>query len=486
MIMEEAPSPQSVGREFVRQYYTLMNKAPQYLHRFYTNFSSFLHGGMDSHNREATMVIGQQNIFYKIQELRLNDCHAKISQVDAQSTLGNGVVVQVSGELSNNGEPMRRFTQTFVLAAQSPKKYYVHNDIFRYQDFITDEEGEIESRSENDDGETELDAGSGVIVENSNQTNNLSAAAGVAVAGQQTPQTAQQQQPLYYQNLGGGVASFQQQPQTPTTQLNGGVKHEELLSNLNATNNIINNNNVGTITNNGTVSVNNTSPLVGNQSLPIDQLSNVTANASVGTINDNAAIGNDIDVKQNDIGIQQVGDIELNDKQSEPIKEDIKPAQNEPKTYAQFFKSDNYSNVNIGRTTTQNSYASRTTTSGSAIEGRNDTAPNAQRGSNRTGGQQRERRSSNANQFSDSHQVFLGNVPHHATEEELRVIFGRFGTIVDLRIQSKASQKVPGMRAPQHYGFITYEEIESAQKCLKSGVSVHYISVFLSFFVSMF
>jgi hypothetical protein len=39
----------------------------------------------------------------------------------------------VSGELSNNGEPMRRFMQTFVLAPQSPKKYYVHNDIFRYQ-----------------------------------------------------------------------------------------------------------------------------------------------------------------------------------------------------------------------------------------------------------------------------------------------------------------------------------------------------------------
>lgn len=28
---------------------------------------------------------------------------------------------------------MRRFTQTFVLGAQSPKQYYVHNDIFRYQ-----------------------------------------------------------------------------------------------------------------------------------------------------------------------------------------------------------------------------------------------------------------------------------------------------------------------------------------------------------------
>lgn len=78
-------------------------------------------------------MIGQKQIHQKIQQLNFRDCHAKITQVDAQATLGNGVVVQVTGELSNAGQPMRRFTQTFVLAAQSPKKYYVHNDIFRYQ-----------------------------------------------------------------------------------------------------------------------------------------------------------------------------------------------------------------------------------------------------------------------------------------------------------------------------------------------------------------
>lgn len=33
MVMEASPSPQSVGREFVRQYYTLLNKAPAHLHR---------------------------------------------------------------------------------------------------------------------------------------------------------------------------------------------------------------------------------------------------------------------------------------------------------------------------------------------------------------------------------------------------------------------------------------------------------------------
>lgn len=32
--MEAVPSPQCVGREFVRQYYTLLNKAPLHLHRY--------------------------------------------------------------------------------------------------------------------------------------------------------------------------------------------------------------------------------------------------------------------------------------------------------------------------------------------------------------------------------------------------------------------------------------------------------------------
>ena len=122
-------------------------------------------------------MYGQQDIHQKIMQLNFRDCHAKIRQVlgksanmctkllsiaaakarsetckcarhdtsldidnidicfkimqvDSHAT-SSGVVVQVSGELSNNGQPMRRFMQTFVLAPQSPKKYYVHNDIFR-------------------------------------------------------------------------------------------------------------------------------------------------------------------------------------------------------------------------------------------------------------------------------------------------------------------------------------------------------------------
>lgn len=54
---------------------------------------------------------------------------------------------------------MRRFTQTFVLAPQAPKKYYVHNDIFRYQDFgYADEEEESENEGNvNDNAEREVE-----------------------------------------------------------------------------------------------------------------------------------------------------------------------------------------------------------------------------------------------------------------------------------------------------------------------------------------
>ena len=56
--------------------------------------------------------------------------------MDCEETPAYGVVVKASGEMSNNGEPMRRFVQNFVLVPQSPKEYKVHMDIFRYLDEV--------------------------------------------------------------------------------------------------------------------------------------------------------------------------------------------------------------------------------------------------------------------------------------------------------------------------------------------------------------
>jgi len=143
--MVMAPAPKTVGREFVRQYYTVLNMAPQCLHRFYNSNSSFIHG--DDKNLEET-IVGQSQIHKYIKKLDLTDCRTKILLIDSQATLDNGIVIQVSGELSTNGRPMRRFMQTFVLVPQEENKYYVHNDIFRYQDQVFEDTEEQTEQTE--------------------------------------------------------------------------------------------------------------------------------------------------------------------------------------------------------------------------------------------------------------------------------------------------------------------------------------------------
>ncbi|XP_016340338.1 ras GTPase-activating protein-binding protein 2 [Sinocyclocheilus anshuiensis] len=98
-----------------------------------------------------------QEIHKKVMSLQFSECHTKIRQVDAHATLGDGVVVQVMGELSNSGRPMRRFMQTFVLASygSAVNKFYVHNDIFRYEEEVFgDSEAEL-GESEEEEVEEE-------------------------------------------------------------------------------------------------------------------------------------------------------------------------------------------------------------------------------------------------------------------------------------------------------------------------------------------
>ncbi|CAF2669567.1 unnamed protein product [Rotaria sp. Silwood2] len=129
-------SAQQIGRAFVVQYYRLLHEHPESLHRFYSSSSTFMH------DDPSKTVTGVENIAKRIEELSLKQRHVKIRQVDCHSTVGSSVVVQVCGEISSssiadNPTPiMKRFVQTFVLAptVNAKQKYYVHNDIFRYQD----------------------------------------------------------------------------------------------------------------------------------------------------------------------------------------------------------------------------------------------------------------------------------------------------------------------------------------------------------------
>ncbi|KAG6448179.1 hypothetical protein O3G_MSEX005384 [Manduca sexta] len=69
--------------------------------------------------------------------------------------------------------------------------------------------------------------------------------------------------------------------------------------------------------------------------------------------------------------------------------------------------------------------------------------------------------------YSDAQQLFLGNLPHGASEEELRALFGRFGAVAELRVHRPPA--TVGAHKHPNYGFITYESSQAAHDCLNAA-----------------
>lgn len=86
-----------------------------------------------------------QEIHNKITSIGFEDCKVFIHSVDAQSSANGGIIIQVIGEMSNHGDPWRKFVQTFFLAEQ-PNGYFVLNDIFRFlkEDTVEDDVSEAD------------------------------------------------------------------------------------------------------------------------------------------------------------------------------------------------------------------------------------------------------------------------------------------------------------------------------------------------------
>lgn len=74
--------------------------------------------------------------------MEFRDTKVRVTNVDSQGSDAN-IVIQVIGEISNQGQPHKRFVQTFVLAEQT-NGYFVLNDIFRYLAEETEDEEEVQ------------------------------------------------------------------------------------------------------------------------------------------------------------------------------------------------------------------------------------------------------------------------------------------------------------------------------------------------------
>jgi len=438
MVMEP-PTPQCVGREFVRQYYTLLNQAPLHLHRFYNAQSSFVHGGIDSAT-EAEVVRGQQEIHQKIVQLNFKDCHAKIRKVDSHKTLAEGVVVQVSGELSNNGEPMRRFVQTFVLAPQSPKKYYVHNDIFRYQD-------EVFSEGETETSLVTGDEGRGL--EEPIQKQIIAAVKPAAVVNNQIIPEPIKPEPIPVQD------NFIQEPH-----MNGGGYSSP--------------------------------PVVEQASMEVEDLDWKSANEPSGWKEAAPEPWKDE---------QMVEDTESQEEEDEtpstPQAEEVTNS-NEPMSWSSRVKmgaggakpppapaaaaqgppSKEGTPFSQGAAVqgAKPYRGNRGTSQGRQSVGTPSAGPAApvQRSDRFKDEEPAQGRTRMLSTTGDQYQLFVGNLPHNCTDEHLQELFGKYGKVSEIRINKKQSGRDVGrgggQRANQvpNFGFVVFDEMSSVEKAMQS------------------
>ncbi|KAI0525170.1 hypothetical protein KFK09_004562 [Dendrobium nobile] len=125
------PSPQVVGGAFVQQYYFVLHKSPDQVHRFYQD-SSIL--SRPDSNGMMTSVTTMQDINDKVLSMDFSDYTAEIESADSQASYKDGVLVVVTGSLTGRDNVRRKFIQSFFLAPQEKGGYVVLNDIFRFVD----------------------------------------------------------------------------------------------------------------------------------------------------------------------------------------------------------------------------------------------------------------------------------------------------------------------------------------------------------------
>lgn len=137
------PTADVVGNAFAHQYYHILQQSPDLVHRFYQDGSKFGRPGEDGVMSTTTTM---NAINEKILSLGYGQVRAEIVTVDSQESYKGGVLVLVTGYLNGNDNLRQKFTQSFFLAPQD-KGYFVLNDVFRYVDDSTHQNGNQEPAS---------------------------------------------------------------------------------------------------------------------------------------------------------------------------------------------------------------------------------------------------------------------------------------------------------------------------------------------------
>ncbi|CAG8570567.1 573_t:CDS:2 [Paraglomus brasilianum] len=149
---DSPPTAQKIATEFARHFYTILNREPEQLYRLYGPTNGALVYGDEG--EVAPVYTGHSEILEQIANMNYHDCKVQVTNIDAQASAENGIVLQIIGWKANRDEVLRKFVQTVFLTPVAPDRYHILNDITRFvNDVDEDEEGDAHS-----DGSTEAES----------------------------------------------------------------------------------------------------------------------------------------------------------------------------------------------------------------------------------------------------------------------------------------------------------------------------------------
>jgi Nuclear transport factor 2 (NTF2) domain len=93
-----------------------------------------------------------------VESFGYRDCAVILSSVDCMESTAGGILIQVLGELSNDGAASQKFAQTFFLASVPPSGYFVLNNIFRFLKDDLDSDYDDEEPDSGNEMDTTLSA----------------------------------------------------------------------------------------------------------------------------------------------------------------------------------------------------------------------------------------------------------------------------------------------------------------------------------------
>ncbi|XP_037955231.1 ras GTPase-activating protein-binding protein 2-like [Teleopsis dalmanni] len=517
-----------VGRSFVWQYYNIMNKCPECLYRFYTNFSILRHGSLE-------IAVGQKTIECRLEQLQYHNSAVKINQLQIYPALDNSIIVVVGGQLLRE-QNLLAFTQTFVLEHHSGTRYSILNDILTFDNYdgyarfinskgvlqsvmvpimqipdgyncndqlmtetdsdVSDDDNSCEENNTENiytqnpsmryyPQENAYDLGESIMqinddnVQISTADNTEQAVPYDFTESSEVPEISQAQfenlicqeeymaemampsscfilpeQPNYCSDIisetDDSICCFSEP--SGLHESNSDTDHCSCEEEFSAENSSVTQDKMDQLNN----LMNLKTPVVeSNKDEEIilkktDELKQKLAE-KVDQVQQESKI----------INISKVEKLNLRQPQQKPQRQVSAPIKLQPEVHLQFRYNKSSSNR-------PGELANKSTNSMQQKKIQPKTTSIVTTTSYKQENPLRNRRKRISDYYGDNHQLFLGNIPLQATEVEMRKLFEKFGKILELRILSNPPSKIDSKgRNLLNYGFLTFENPESVQKCLE-------------------